>query len=233
MGYHLHFLNAAQDFKDDDIESIKAATFSALEEINKFLPPMDLDIYFSHMPRATIPDEYIGGFAGSASKMEIYFDTHYPELERVIRDELKKTIAHEYHHAYRVKTIGYCWNTLGESLVSEGLADSFDHEVFNGAVPRWCRALDAEQMQTYLIKAADQLDGKDYNHFAWFHGRTPEIPQWTGYTLGYFIIQSYLEKNLQMTAAKLVDTPPAEILQILTDLLPPPPNSGKKTFTPS
>jgi uncharacterized protein YjaZ len=233
MGYSLHFLNAAQDFKDEDIESIKTSTFSALEEINKFLPPIDLDIVFWHAPTQTIRDEYMGGRAVSASLIYIYFDASYSDLKRIIQDELKKTLAHEYHHSCRMKALGYSWNTLGESLVSEGLADSFDHEVFNGAVPRWCRALDADQMQTYLAKAAPKLHAENYNHPQWFFGADNVLPPWTGYTLGYFIIQSYLAKNPQMTAAKLVDTPPAEILQILTDLLPPPPNLGKKTFTPS
>jgi hypothetical protein len=233
MGYNLHFLNAAQDFKGEDIESIKAATFSALKEINKFLPPIDLDIVFWHAPKATIPDEYIGGYTRGASIIDIDLDVNYPEFERIIQDKLKKFLAHEYHHAYRWKTIGYSWNTLGEALVTEGLADSFDHEVFNGAVPRWCRALDSEQMQTYLAKAAPQLHVENYNHPQWFFGSTPEIPQWTGYTLGYFIIQSYLEKNPHMTAAKLVATPPAEILQIVADLLPSPVNPVKKPFTPS
>ena len=88
-------------------------------------------------------------------------------------------------------------------------------EVFNAPVPKWCKALEANDIQKYLEKASDQLDSKSYNHSAWFFGSKEEFPMWTGYTLGYLIVKKYLKRNQRMNVAKLVNVSAKSILEAL------------------
>ena len=143
---NLHILNALSEFTEFQTKSIKEETFSAFNAIHQFLPQTNLDIVFTHAPRATIPEEHIGGRSTSASHLFVYLDTTYPGFDRVIKEELKKTLAHEYHHACRWKTVGY-GQTLGEALITEGLADHFTQEVFKCEIPRWSAALSQSDLK--------------------------------------------------------------------------------------
>lgn len=208
---NLHVLNAAGDFQDSQVEKIRINSFQVLSEINRFLPPTNLDIVFLHAPAATVSGEYIGGRSTSASTIFIYFDTGCSDLDMIIEEKLPAVLAHEYHHACRWKTVGY-GNTLGEALVTEGLADHFSLQVFKGGVPKWCCALTESEIKTWLKKASKELENKDYDHIAWFFGDNKTFPGWVGYSLGYFIVEKYLRRFPPLTAADLVDTDAKEIL---------------------
>jgi hypothetical protein len=97
----LHFLNAAQDFKNEIIDRIKAKTFSALTAINTFLPEQNLDIVFMSAPRTAANDLHLWGYSRNASTIFIYIDVTQPDLGILIDNELKRVLAHEYHHACR------------------------------------------------------------------------------------------------------------------------------------
>ena len=105
--------------------------------------------------------------------------------------------------------------TLGEALISEGLADHFSMDVFDAPVPQWCKALNEDDIQKYIERASSQFINEDYNHSAWFFGDNKELQKWTGYSLGYFIAEKYLKNYPSMTAAKLVDVPAKAILEVL------------------
>lgn len=212
---NLHFLNALCEFSEAQTNVIKEETFSAFHEIHKLLPQTNLDIVFMHAPRATIPEEHIGGRSTSSSHIFVYLDAKYPELNRVIKEELKKTLAHEYHHACRWKTVGY-GQTLGEALITEGLADHFTQEVFKCAIPRWSSALSQNDLEKYKKEALLEINSYDYNHVAWFFG-DKKIPRWAGYSLGYEIVRSYMQKNSTASAAKMADTPAKIILDEVFD----------------
>lgn len=127
-------------------------------------------------------------------------------------------LAHELHHSVRVLDgvdgPGYP-DTLLEALVLEGLAESFSLEVFPKTphLP-WIPTLPEEQEALLWRKARRELrapyDRKD--HQEWFLGAASDRPRFAGRTLGFGLVQSYLEVTGK-SAAESVVTPAASILR--------------------
>jgi uncharacterized protein YjaZ len=66
-------------------------------------------------------------------------------------------------------------------------------------------ALAPADIDRYLALAAPELDEpNDYDR--WFFGFDPDIPRWTGYTLGYHLVAEY-QARAGRSAAELVHTP--------------------------
>lgn len=123
------------------------------------------------------------------------------------------TFAHELHHAARILEGPGYGSTLQEALVTEGLADSFSLQVFSASPPPpWVRALDRDSTCSLWNKVQREFDRPSYDHGRWFLG-DEQIPRWAGYTLGYRLVQTYLDDHPDTTPAGLVETPAAELIR--------------------
>lgn len=191
---NLHLLNASGSFTSYKAE-IEENFNKAINQITQKLPVTDVDVVISDSPRHVIPEIGIGGYAPNAHLIFISLDPKFPEFDKTITKELKRTLAHELHHTMRWRNPGY-GTTLLEALVTEGLADHFDIEVFGEKPEPWCTALDKEQIKIYMKKAHKEFHNKRYAHGAWFFGSKEKgIPRWTGYTLGFALVGEYLQRN--------------------------------------
>lgn len=142
-----------------------------------------------------IPEIGVGGYAPDANTVFISLDPDFSEFENTITNELSRILTHELHHVLRLKNHVY-GETLLEVLIAEGLADHFDVEVNEVAPHPWCTALSEDQIGTLLVKARKEFDSKKYDHDVWFFGSEEKsIPKWTGYSLGYKLVDDYLQKN--------------------------------------
>jgi uncharacterized protein YjaZ len=157
----------------------------------------------------TIPGWGLGGFTSSGSVVELFVDPAYPDLAQVLPARLPPLAAHELHHARRFRGPGY-GRTLLEALVSEGMADRFAVELLGAPVPPWSDAFPRADTARYLDLARPELDSAAYDHDRWFFGPTATLPRWTGYTLGYRLVESYQAAHAGATAAQLVDTPASQ-----------------------
>jgi hypothetical protein len=208
---HFHVLNAGGQFSGKDMLAIKSAAREALGDIHSALPKIDVDVVFMHAPAATIPGEFIGGRSTSASNIFIYFDATYPRLDQVIQKKMKAIIAHEYHHACRWRSVGY-GDTLGEAIVTEGLADNFSLEIYKSKPPIWCRSLSPKQATQWMKKASVEFDNANYDHISWFFG-SQTVPRWAAYTLGFSLVKKYLAAH-HVRASACVDLRADKILAL-------------------
>lgn len=200
----LHILNASGAF--NPVATLIEDEFAkSLKKTTEKLPISDVDVVLYDHPKGVIPEVGIGGYSPGAHLMFISLDAKSSTLKKTIREQLKRTLAHELHHCVRWRNPGY-GKTLLEALVSEGLADHFDFEINGGSPQPWCIALHKEEVIVFSKKAEREYTAKKYNHRAWFFG-TGNIPRWTGYTLGYQLISTYLKEHPDQTAATLVSTP--------------------------
>ncbi|WP_411911731.1 DUF2268 domain-containing putative Zn-dependent protease [Rhodovulum sulfidophilum] len=87
-------------------------------------------------------------------------------------EPLERTIVHELHHALRWRGPGY-GRTLGEALVTEGLAGHFAQQLYGGPPEKWESSLDAEGLAQAESDAAAAWDDEAYDHAAWFFGTAP------------------------------------------------------------
>jgi uncharacterized protein YjaZ len=138
-----------------------------------------------------IPQIGLGGFTDAQGNVFVVLEE---PLREDAGDWLPALIAHELHHANRIRAGPAYRGTLAEALVFEGLADHFAEEVFPDSPPApWAHALSSEDAAALWRRMESVLNVPyGYDHDAWFFGSDPTIPQWAGYSLGYRIVAAYL-----------------------------------------
>ena len=204
MPINIHILSASKDIEpySEELKSIAEATIASVE---KMLPIKDVDIVLYDNPKATI-DEIggIGGYSPNANLIFISLNPRHPNFKKAIKEELAFTLAHELHHTIR-------WqkqvegDTLLEAMIFEGLADHFAIEATGRSKPSpWSYALTPEQKKIFLARASEEWKQPTYDNDLWFFGSKPDvIPRWTGYTLGYDLVATYLHNHPETNASKL------------------------------
>ncbi|WP_313901127.1 DUF2268 domain-containing putative Zn-dependent protease [Methylobacterium sp. J-092] len=167
------------------------------------------------------------GTTGGAVRPGLFshtLDHGNPNFARALRDgDLRRTVAHEAHHGMRMAGPGY-GRTLGEALVSEGLAGRFVGRLFDSPPEPWeCAVTDAELAANLPDDAT--LAGAGHDHRAWFFG-AGRYPRWLGYTLGYRIVGDWLEAGADTGGGAWVDIPAPDVIaaargRTLPNLRPP------------
>ena len=117
-------------------------------------------------------------------------------------NSLERMLAHELHHAARWAGPGYGF-TLGEAIVSEGLAGHFTLELFGGEPEPW-ESLNKVEVQSHILRTRKDWDRTDYDHNAWFYG-TSNLPRWFGYTVGFNLVTRFLLANPHLRASTLTN----------------------------
>ena len=182
-------------------ESLKFAIKKTAGKIS--VSKVDLVIYDN--PAQVIPEIGVGGRTHSPYLVRVSLDPGFPNFVKVIKHNLPLSISHELHHAARWKTVGY-GKTLGEAIISEGLATSFATEVWGGEPALWATAVKGTELKKLLSIAIKEVNDENYNHYKWFFGRG-DLPRWAGYSLGYDLVQKYLVKHPHELPSTLFDRP--------------------------
>ncbi len=150
-----------------------------------------MDLLVASAVRGVIPGLGIGGFCFEANRIEIQVDPSGSDAaSSIATGAFDSVLAHEFHHAMRWAGPGY-GETLGEALVSEGLADRFDGMVTGRPPAPWTQRLDADRLAAIAELAAAERDGA-YDHGRWFFG-TGDLPDGAGYSLGHHLVGRYLQ----------------------------------------
>lgn len=195
MVYHLHFLNA-RNALTGLLSEARAATREAVARSCEHaeLPPFDLVIRSGD---EVMTGWGIGGYAPAPGQIQITIDPARFAAEIFIR-----TLVHEFHHLIRWDGPGY-GKSLGEALVSEGLAGHFVRQVLGGPTDPW----DAVNPSDGLARrAAQEWSRRDYDHAEWFFG-SGKIRRWSGYGLGHRLIAEHLARHPEANAVTLAHTP--------------------------
>lgn len=199
---NIHILNSSGKLSSIE-KKIKQTTEKGITRIVKTLPITDVDIVVVEDPQSAIPEIGIGGGTNNTNFVLISIDSAHPNLQTSLDTGLSRTLAHELHHAMRMRTIGY-GESLLENAVSEGLADHFSMEVFGGKKSLWS---DVKINSKIMEKAKKNFSKKDYGYYQWFFGWGGKFPKWTGYTLGFNLVEEYLKKNPDKKPSTLYSEP--------------------------
>jgi uncharacterized protein YjaZ len=140
--------------------------------------------------------------------MAPYFGTvHlYIDSKSFSEKALKETLAHELNHLYFFEIKNKFLLNVKESIVLEGLAETFREYFVGGKVAPWAKYLSVSEN----IKAIDKLKDKYNLPYAsntnvFFGG--DGIKKWTGYSLGYFLVKKMLKKYKQNNWKEIMSLP--------------------------
>jgi hypothetical protein len=145
-----------------------------------------IDVIFLYAPEWTIPELGVGANSPGPYNLYVRLDPGFKNLKQ---SDIFLSIVHEGHHCMRWRKPGY-GITLGEAMISEGLATLFEEEV-SGEPPIYSQVMITEDE---IRKAQSDLNKKTYNHAEWFFG-DKKIQRWFGYTYGYQLCKAYSAKT--------------------------------------
>lgn len=134
----------------------------------------------------------------------------YPDEK--VRSILKSTIAHEYHHHFRINNLGLTEEneTLLDRLVLEGLAEHFVRiELGESYLGPMMRALSEEEARMlWHTKYVDHLRDKgDATDSFMFGDHEQGMPLWAGYSIGYYLVKWFIERNNFKSIEELTELP--------------------------
>lgn len=198
---YAHIANATGEL-DHIIKLIYAAFDEAKKIATKELKADQIDIIFVSAPTLAMPEYGIGGNSAGPNHIYISFD---PSSKNITKLRLFETLLHELHHCMRWRTQGY-GDTLGEAMISEGMACLYEQEHAQ-ELPIYAKV---KLSENEIAQAKELLNAKSYDHNEWFFG-SKNIPRWFGYTYGYMLCQQYAEKN-RSDSIKMIDLPASTIL---------------------
>lgn len=207
----LHTLNAREQLAEI-AEWLSERLNDAFEVCSKRLTLQDTDVIVM-AGKAVIPEKGHLGYAPERGLIYVTVDPENPALRANPSQSLERMLAHELHHSSRWDGPGY-GKTLGEALVSEGLAGHFAQEAYNGTPEPWER-LSSSTLYLYRSKAQADWGNAEYNHSRWFFG-SHDLPKWLGYSLGYQLVGRYLAAHGGTLASRLVHTNAADF-QVFLD----------------
>ena len=154
----------------------------AVERVRVLADPGDLDV-------AVCPDPEVPGETGHAGQclgpgqILLNVDPSNPALTRNRNGALQRTVSHELYLSMRAEGPGY-GATLGEGLVSEGLALHFEAMAYGD--PDIPEGPDLEAILTPALReAVASWDSRVFDREAWFAGPKGRA---IGHALGYRIV---------------------------------------------
>jgi uncharacterized protein YjaZ len=163
-----------------------------LRKVKKFV---NQDLFIYVFP---INDDFIIRKMSGVSGMTINKDTIYLEIypAKTWKKELANTTIHEITHLIT----GYHFNKpclVGEALIHEGIAENFRESLLGGKEP-FVEALSKEKAMKIFKEIKSLLNKRDTEniHNKIFFG-TGKYPNWTGYSIGYYLVKRYLNKKFK------------------------------------
>ena len=199
MTWCIHIANASGKF-DGIAAPIQNAIEKAQARGETVTEPIDLDVVVQAWPGRTIAHLGFMGYAPTGDMIQLTFDPDNSNCLQNLGEPLERTIVHELHHVLRWLGPGY-GRTLGEALVTEGLAGHFARQLYGSPPEKWEVALDSEGLAQAARDASVEWENEGYDHAGWFFGSEPA---WRGYSLGYALVRQFLSEHPDETPAKLV-----------------------------
>lgn len=196
----LHFLDARGALTDIH-DWLRHGLRDTHEKAAVLMPLQPLDVVVQ-TGKHIIPEKGHLGYAPSPGIVFVTVDPNNPALHANLDSSFERMFAHELHHAARWDGPGY-GSSLGEALVSEGLAGHFVLELFGGRPEPWER-LSGGEVRSHMTDALQEWSRADYDHEAWFFGRG-DLPRWLGYSLGFCLVEKFLTQNPRSRASTLAD----------------------------
>ena len=193
--FHYHFLKTNNELTliADDLRGIFDST---LEKVVSLTEEVETDIVVRHSPINSIPELGSSGqYTKDARCIDVYLDLNNSHLKNNFKTEIARTLIHEYMHVVREQYVPWENGTLLDSLIAEGLTQSFEIEVQPELPPSiYATSFTENELQGLWDKAKDILDQRGWADDEWFFGGE-NIKRWSGYSLGFKLEQDKIRES--------------------------------------
>ncbi len=197
------FIANAGGTLDAQVEAVHGAFEAALKPAQQLLGVEGVDVVVIDAPDQTIPEWGVGGYTYGPHLIVVALD---PAVA-ITSHHIERTLVHEFHHTMRWRGPG-CEGSLAQMLVSEGMAQLFEEEVF-GDAPFFSRVSISNEE---IAEARSVLYESDFNQAKWFFG-ADGITLHFGYTYGYRVCKAFAVGN-GMRTSELIEASSREILEL-------------------
>ena len=195
QNFHYHFLKTNNELAliADDLRKIFDST---LEKVVSLTEEVETDIVVRHSPQGVILELGISGqYTNDARCIDVYLDLGNTHLKDHLETEVARTLIHEYMHVVREQYIPWENGTLLDSLIAEGLTQSFEIEVQPDLPPSiYANALTDAELVDLWSTAKAKLNQRGCLNDEWFFGGE-NIKRWSGYSLGFKLVQDKIRES--------------------------------------
>lgn len=174
------------------IDAIKTAEGYAF---SKLKIDWDIDILVTNRIPMIIPENGAGGYTFSADFIRINIDE-----KKATKNLISENVVHELCHAARWGINDEWIKNLFDGIIFEGLACVLEAEFVKDKskktlfIKTILERTDKEN-EKILSELREQLDSNDYDYDMVFFNGNDNLPRWSGYSLGYYLVKKYLEKT--------------------------------------
>ena len=162
------------------------------------LPSGEYSLYIRDIKEYSIDGKYPGGHTYNMFESMISLPDWSCD-----HSQIESVVAHELHHLVRWHYAGYGYS-LGEAVISEGIATLYEEEI-SGIKPIWSKTTLDKSVADRLIR---EWNDKNYNHAEWFfngrHGR------WIGYSAGYKIAKEIYPDGINLIDSLKINIKPSD-----------------------
>ena len=179
--------------KEMIIDAVKAAEGYAF---SKLKIDWDIDLLVTNrLYDIIIPEDGVGGCTRASDFIEFAIDE-----EKATESLISEMVAHELCHAARWGKNDEWINSLFDGVVSEGIATYLEAEFVKDRTEKtvFIKTIlerSDEENEKILEKLRSQLDSNYYDYDTIFFGGSNDLPRWSGYSLGYYLVRKYLKKT--------------------------------------
>lgn len=211
QNFHYHFLKTNKNLSSLT-DSFCRVFDNTAKKITSATEEVETDIVVRHSPQNSIPELGISGqYTKDARCIDIYVDLNNAYLIKNFEAEIARTLIHEYMHAVREEYVEWENGTLLDSLIAEGLTQSFEIEIQPSLSPSiYTKAFTGNELNDLWTTAKEILDQKGWANDEWFYGGD-SIKRWAGYSLGYKLVQDKI-KSSGLKASELYKEPSVNFL---------------------
>ena len=155
----------------------------------------------NHMTFVLIPEDGVGGRTYWSDLITVCIDE-----EKMTKPKLTELLIHELCHAARWGKNDEWINTLFDNIINEGIATYFEAEFARDRNEKqfFIKTIlerSDEENKKILDKLRNQLESNSYDYDMIFFNGDNELPRWSGYSLGFYLVKKYLE----ITGKKIED----------------------------
>lgn len=173
----------------DAVKAAEAYTFPKLKI------DWDIDMLITNRIPMIIPENGAGGYTFSADFIRINIDD-----KKATKDLISENVVHELCHAARWGKNDEWTKSLFDGLIFEGLATVFEAEFSTNNTEKtlFIKTITerSEKVNKKILGLVhNKLGSKNYNYDEIFFNGNDQLPRWSGYSLGYYLVKRYLEKT--------------------------------------